>query len=341
MSLEEPSMAFYESEGLLKNGKPRLQAARTYFLELKSLDFKGLVSYWKTWKTFVEYLVLQKQEGDLGLEKTTIAVKCSKRGNDVYWNRVSRRLRPLREQADLEFFNPRDRSALKETRAVFATLTYDPKMSSIGDAWTDEGVLFNRWITGLREKYGRISYVRTWESFINGYPHVHVLLIFHESSFRVFRHVGEDGKARYRLEAKAEFESGWPAHVDVQGCSSLLKAGLYITKYLTKTFHERSDEALDRSLRGMTLAMNWVYRKRSFAVSRDLVDLIKTLHNSKAKLVQGTLEGGILLSESSSWLCLGVHSGADLGLDGSDWYVELKPSQIDASWMPSPSSSAR
>jgi hypothetical protein len=322
------SISDFEREGLLDNGKPRLNAARSYFLGLRHLDFNGLVQYWRIWKDFVEYLVLQKQEGRFYEEKTTIAVKCSKRGNDVYWGRVKKRLGFIREIEDIQFFNPKDRG-LKSTRAVFVTLTYDPKFGSVDDAWSNEGVLWNRWITNLREKYGKLSYIRTWESFINGYPHVHALLVFHDSEFRVFRHVGKDRKTRWRLEAKAEFESSWPAHVDVQGCVSLRSASLYITKYLTKRFHDSSEEALDKSLRGLTLSMNWIFRKRSFAVSRDLGDLIKVLHNSKSEGGQATLDGGFL---PCRWVCLGVHSALDLGVDGSRWVVELSADQIDISW---------
>ncbi|MCW3994482.1 MAG: hypothetical protein NWE85_07985, partial [Candidatus Bathyarchaeota archaeon] len=58
------------------------------------------------------------------------AVKCAKRGNDVYRFRVYRRFKGLCSMADdLIFFNPKDRGK-KKTRALWVTLTYDTKRCS-------------------------------------------------------------------------------------------------------------------------------------------------------------------------------------------------------------------
>ena len=74
--------------------KPRLAYARSYFLDsgYGDPDLKGLEAFYPEWRTFDEYMVLQKQTDKLRMkgdvEKETIAVKCAKRGNDVYWWRV-------------------------------------------------------------------------------------------------------------------------------------------------------------------------------------------------------------------------------------------------------------
>jgi hypothetical protein len=322
-----PGGSLQENDFLFKNGKPRLQAARSYFLDVRDLDFAGLVDYYKAWRSFNEYLLLEREEGsicDNNLKKEFFAVKCSKRGNDVYWWRISKRLEGLKNQADIEFFNPRDRGS-KTTRAVFVTLTYDTKLGSVSDAWEEHGNWWNRYITNLREKFGELSYIRTWESFINGYPHVHALLIFKDHKFNVFRQKGKDGKYRFRIQEKEQFESSWHSNVDVQACSSLRKASLYITKYLTKGFHESSEEALDKSLRGLTLSMNWIFRKRSFAVSRDLFDLINDLRNSKSQVLQSLLDGG---SVAVLWRCLGIFSAESLGISDNSWYTSLSRDQL-------------
>jgi hypothetical protein len=310
-----------ETNFLFKDGKPRLAAAKSYFFDLGDLDFKGLVDYYKTWRSFNEYLLLERIEGD---KREWFAVKCSKRGNDVYWSRISKRLAGLKDQQDIEFFNPKDRGS-KTTRAIFVTLTYDSKLGSINDAWEEHGNWWNRWITNLRDKFGELSYIRTWESFINGYPHVHALLIFKDHEFNVFRQRGKDGKYRFRIQEKEQFESSWHSNVDVQACSSLRKASLYITKYLTKGFHESSEEALDKSLRGLTLSMNWIFRKRSFAVSRDLFDLISDLRNSKSQVLQSLLTGG---SIPVTWRFLGIFSAAALGISDNSWYTEISRAQL-------------
>ena len=82
--------------------KPRLNFARNYFLGFslgKDLDFEELKEFYRDWRDYDEYVVLQKQSDNLRnkgeVEKETIAVKCAKRGNDVYWWRVWKRLKFL------------------------------------------------------------------------------------------------------------------------------------------------------------------------------------------------------------------------------------------------------
>jgi len=79
--------------------KPRLNYARNYFLGFnidRDVDFQELQKIYLTWKDFIEYIVLQKQPENLRMkgevDRETFAVKCSKRGNDVYWWRVGKRL---------------------------------------------------------------------------------------------------------------------------------------------------------------------------------------------------------------------------------------------------------
>jgi len=74
------------------------------------------------------------------------AVKCAKRGNDVYRWRVSRRFKGLSSMAEeIVFFNPKDRG-VKKTRALFVTLTYDTKRCDFKDAWRNIGIEFNRFM---------------------------------------------------------------------------------------------------------------------------------------------------------------------------------------------------
>lgn len=62
------------------------------------------------------------------------AVKCSKRGNDVYKSRVLRRFSGLCKQAgDVIFFNRKNREK-KTTKALFVTLTYDTKRCTFQNA---------------------------------------------------------------------------------------------------------------------------------------------------------------------------------------------------------------
>lgn len=318
----------FESPLLLKNlsmtshdflyvrGKPRLSAVRSWFLDLGGMDFDGLKEFFREWRDFDEYLVLQRQVwlGDR-LERKTVAVKCSKRGNDVYRRRVERRLGRLRCN-DGEFFRDTDKEP--RSRVLFVTLTWDPKLCSVHEAWERVSADFNRWITGLRMRYGRISVLRTWEAHQNGYPHVHAMLIFHDYEFRAWKDLGVlHGHAIWRVEEKREFEH-WHSWVDVR----VARTFEAVVRYIGKRILYGTEKNQDEEHGDLTLALCWVFRKRSFSASKDLakvlVDLISALHNSKGQVC---LDGGFV---RVTWVVLGVFSGVELGLDGSIWFSELK-----------------
>lgn len=310
------------SRGLFdKRGKPRLKPAQQYFLESRRgiPSFKELRDFYESWRDLDEYLLLQKQTVKGGeVEQRNVAVKCSKRGNDVYWWRVGRRLDRLRRIKNVTLFDPH--ASIKMSSVLHVTLTFDTKLCSLAEAWEGIGRDFNRWISAMRRKYGRISYFRDWEAFANGYPHVHLLMIFHDYEFRVFR-----SRAKYRVAEKSEFEIGWHSFVDVEAVRDLKKGMGYVMKYLTKTFHENPEQrGLERSLRNLTMAMTWIFRKQSFAVSGDFHDLICFLHNSNRILPVQVDLWGDPVKECGEWVFLGVFSARELGLDGSQFSFSLE-----------------
>ena len=147
------------------NDRPRLSYARSYFQQFGlNVDsgFKELLALFGDWRDFNEYIVLQKQSGNLRIkgevDKETIAVKCAKRGTDVYWWRVGKRLKSLYNLNDHALFDPHGN--VKLSNVLFFTLTYDIKRSTIPEAWENTEEEINRWISNLRKKHGRISYLR-------------------------------------------------------------------------------------------------------------------------------------------------------------------------------------
>ena len=146
------------------------------------------------------------------IEKETIAFKCAKRGNDVYWWRVWKRLKFLHNLKDRTLFDPHGN--VKSSNVLFVTLTYDVKRSTIQESWETIGLEFNKWIRNLRKKYGRISYLRCWEGTEKGYAHIHVLMIFHNHHFKIFRK-RKGSKWIYRIKEKEEFERSYHSFVDV------------------------------------------------------------------------------------------------------------------------------
>ena len=327
-SLNSQLLEFYREEGLLTlEGKPRLSCARSYFLDQRNMDLEGLVEYFITWVNYDEYMVLQKQTFDgKNFDKKTIAVKCSKRGNDVYKYRVRKRfsfLSTLENKLLFDWDNKTKKS--HKSSCLFVTLTFNPALCGIDEAWEIRvGREYNSWITNLRNKFGRIEAIRTFEGYENGYPHIHVVLLFGDVEFNTFK-TKKDGKEIWRIQEKAVFELGWKSWVDVQAVKDL-KGGLwYLSKHILKNQVVEGDPVSERDLWKyyLTLALNWVYRKRSFAISKGFLDLMYCMHNSNSGgVVQLTLLGDPV-DIHIVWVFVGIFSSERLGIVDNSWCVDL------------------
>jgi len=298
--------------------RPRLNYARSYFLGYsdRDPDLEGLKKYYVEWRDFNEYIVIQKQTDNLRIEgetdKVTIAVKCSKRGNPVYWSRVWKRIKKLYDLKEQTLFDPH--SSIKSSNVLFATLTYDTKRSTITEAWETEGRDFNKWIRNIRKKLGRIAYFRSLEASKRGYPHIHILMIFHDYEFKVVNIRG-----KYRILEKEEFEKSWHSFVDVQAIRRFREGVRYVTKYLTKARNESQTQVL-------TLALSWLFRKRSFAISGDMYELIQ-ISIKHRKMIQIDLNGEeIILNEV--WVFIGIFSAEKLGITHNEWWKTITDRKI-------------
>jgi hypothetical protein len=286
-----------------------------------SLD--RIVEQYKKWATEDTYMILTKWNRKKW-KNDVYAVKCAKRGNDVYVSRVKSRFGGICDRSeDLTFFNPKDRG-YKETRALWVTLTYDSKRCLYGEAWKNIGVELNAFMAYIRRHFGKVSLCRAFESFENGHPHVHCILLFEEYSFSVFR----DAKGQFRVHEKDIIAEGWHSNVDVKAMNSLSGGLSYLKKYLLKGIDVQKADS--KGLK--TLALCWLYRKRAFSVSgsfrQALTDLITDLHNSNKDSIQVTLSGNFLVEER--FYLLGFVNGKVLGLEKDCWFALLTMKQIDS-----------
>ena len=339
ISRHEPTLynvdVFKELGLLSSSGKPRLNVAQGYFRRDQDLSDLGLLeALYVHWRDFEERVVLRS----LMVDRETLAnvwryksIKCSKRGNDVYVWRTKKRLNWLSSMENIEFFNVKDVALDKKvySQALWITLTYDTKRCSRDEAWLNIGVEYNRFISALRRRYGKVSVLRTWESSARGYPHIHAVLLFHEAKFSVFPHVSmKEGKFTFRISEKDQISELWHSpNVDIQAVSSTKKLFNYITKYQTKTLMNSN------SPNGVkTMAMMWLFGKRGFSVSGDfrsqLHDLIRLKHNSNMVEVQSRLDGS--LEDKPVWEFVGVFSSKELGISCDRWVTELNKEQIEA-----------
>ena len=110
-----------------------------------------IVDNYKEWASEDTYMILSRWNKK-EWRNDVFAVKCAKRGNDVYHSRVESRFRGLARKAEaLAFFQPKARGA-KATRALWITLTYDTKLCTYKDAWENIGTEFNGFMAGSCSK---------------------------------------------------------------------------------------------------------------------------------------------------------------------------------------------
>jgi hypothetical protein len=289
-----------------------------------------IVSAYEAWLLEDKYMVLCHEREDwvsnAGVYEY-VAVKCAKRGNDVYLSRVKNRLRGLGfhiPEVNIDF------EKHPFTNILFITLTYDTNLCSFDEAWKNIGVEFNRWRANIRKKWGEFSIFRCFEAFENGHPHIHLIAVFKEQYFKVFKSYeqGKDGKMHkvWLINKKEFFEPYWHSWTKIKAVYNL-KGGLnYLKKYIMKCAEYQHEDHKGK----ITLAMCWVFRKKAFYVSgqfrKALSDLINQLCSSKTRKIQLNLLNVAL--KSNPWKVLGFINVYLLGFNAKEWTFKLSLEQI-------------
>lgn len=223
---------------------------------------------YETWVRQDEGLVIQLQFGEAhGFKKATFGLKLAKRGNDVYRWKAGQKLDALK--VVLPSFDVRTEEGeggQQATNALFLTLTDDPALSSVDEAWSNIGGRWNRFLSAVKKRWGRVDFVRSWESTGRGRPHIHALMIFHQSMFSTFT----DAKGVLRIMEKGQFEGYWDSFIDVRAPQTVESCVGYVTKEVLK-------HTVDVERGSTTLALLWLNRKRGFSISRGLQAAIRRL----------------------------------------------------------------
>jgi hypothetical protein len=220
--------------------------------------------------------------------------------------RVGKRLRSWKGLKAHAFFD--SHRGIKQAKVWFVTVTYDMKRPTIREAGGTIGEDLNRGIRNIRKKFGRVSHLRCWEASRKGYPHIHALMIFHDSKLRVTRIQG-----RNQSLEKEEFDKSTHSCVDVPAIK--IEEGIkYVIKSLTKISHESPTHSL-------TLALCWLFRKRAFAVSGDVLESLKvSIKTSRVpRPVQLDLQGAEL-KLNVEWIFIGIFSAKRLGIERNEWW---------------------
>jgi hypothetical protein len=175
----------------------------------------------------------------------------------------------------------------------------------------------------MRRVFGSISTARSFESFRNGYPHIHVVLLFNDFSFEVREAMDKKGRKVLLIDNDLLecIQVFWHSFVKVRGVGNVSESISYLKKYISKC----ADFDVQDVKGQRTLAQCWAYRKRAYSLSgvfrSRMSDLIHTKQNSNSKTLQLTLENEKL--EENKWSCLGFVSIEVLGIEPFMWRLTL------------------
>lgn len=192
-----------------------------------------------------------------------------KRGNRPYVNQVKEKFKVFTEREPLMFFD--ESWGIKKTPMLYLTGGIDHDKLSRCEAWLHFGELWNSFITNLRNQYGRLVYIRAWQSQKNGYPHFHALIYFREHEFTVVEWVHPDGKQSWRLPSRGpdreKIKSAWKwGGLDIVCVQNTHDAFKDLLKYITRDLEGGESD--------LTNAMVWFFGKQSFSYSRDLIEAV-------------------------------------------------------------------
>lgn len=181
---------------------------------------------------------------------------------------------------------------------------------------------WNRFMSAMRKRYGRIKVFRNFEAFgekdpdgkvhADGFPHIHAVLYFEDYEFPVSL---RDSHKHFRIlrSEKDNIANLWSFHVDIEACYSVPGAMGYIKKYLLKTYGKPDVENVHRITPDngeLTVSMLWLFRKQSFAVSGGWSDLI----------TYGVTQTDIFDFCDLVFEWVGVFTAEELNCDPNTWF---------------------
>lgn len=209
------------------------------------------------------------------------------------------------------------------TQVLFLTLTYDTKLCSRHQAWITNSKLYNLFMSKLRRVFGSISSARSFESFENGYPHIHAVLLFNDFSFEVREAIDKKGRKVLLIDDNLLecIQAFWHSFIKVRGVGNVSESISYLKKCISKC----AEFDVSDSKGVGTLSQCWAYRKRAYCLSgvfrSRMFDLNANMQNSNSKISQLTLENERL--EENKWSCLGFVSIEVLQIEPFMWHMPL------------------
>lgn len=252
-------------------GVVRLKYVREHFGTLpRSSDIPMIEDLFVQWHTFDEIMPIRCTYRVDGHMMTVLSIhKSIKRCNDVYVKAIKEKMSVFLNQEPRVFF---DRDwGVKKTNALSIVLEYDSTEYTLGEAWFNVGIDFNRFLSNIKKQFGAraISHIRAWQAHDSAMPHIHVIVFFKEFEFSV--QPWDDGSFRIHPKQKVKphgkycrqaIKEAWKqGFVDIKCIDNMGDTFKDLLKYVT------SD--LEGGAHTRTNAMAWYFRKQSFGISRD------------------------------------------------------------------------
>jgi hypothetical protein len=298
----------------------------------KPLDVTRALELYRRWVQGDEYIVIKRtQELNGKTEREWWTVKAMKRGNDVYVYEVKKRLAQL--ERNLQKYVLDDGV---HTKLLYITLTTNPKIynGDINLAWQSIGKDWNRFLSSMKKEYGSVVIFRTWEAFRKGMPHIHALVGFKDHRFitiphtRATREGGEVKTIRIPTVDKDRLARGWHSFVDVLAITrDNLKSALHdVIQYVTKFGRDGDYKNFDAwaAKRKLTLSCVWLFRLRTFAVSKSLLakgmpddDAVDLIMQTKATQTMTDVYGRVA---TVTYELLGMISGKKANISPDVWH---------------------
>jgi hypothetical protein len=263
--------------------------------------------------------------------KYFIYVKAAKRGNDVANRILATKMKKVRNI--LSGYDPNPDGV--HTNMLFVTLTWDTKICGRSEAWKYIGDEWNCFMANLNNLYGgNVKFVRSWESFSNGYPHIHALIYFPNWKFPYLRH--DDGSYRLPYELKDYIDRLWHSHVDViamtkKDISARLKDVLsYVVKF--EDSHVPYEQWNEKEK--LTMTALWFFGLQQYGITSKWFDLTTTVGVIQKDTIQTDLEGNEI--STIEYRFVGIISGSDCKLGGNTWYrcYRTEPKEWLLGWIP-------
>ena len=242
------------------------------------VDDDVVIEHYEAWKKQLIYVVYSETNVLTG-KTVKKFILSPKRGTPKYSRRVMGKFRKaFNFGRHLKYFEHNTSDKFVYGSMLHVVLEFDSNRFEKADCWNGIGVALNLYMSMLKRRFGsKVACIRTYESMISGYPHIHCILYFPNYIFKgtkmngKFRVCGNDWR-----ELKKCWKSGFSNIRMVDGFHGALR---YLYKYVAKSCSYKeamkvSKPDVKRKLL-LGLALCWLYSKRSFSISNE-----KLFHSS-------------------------------------------------------------